>query len=351
MVKQISEVKTLFIADTHLGFDYPIKPKIVRRRRGDDFFNNYHIALQQAFDKKVDFVLHGGDMFFRAKGHQSVVTKSFEPLLKIAESGIPVIIVPGNHERSFLPVSLLETHPNIFIFDKPRSFNFTIRNIKVSFAGFPCIRKNIKDKFVQAANETGFVSSNADFKFLCMHQTVEGAVVGVQNFTFKYGDDIIRGADIPEGLDAVLSGHIHRMQVLERDLTGKRLRCPVIYPGSIERTSSAEREERKGYYILTLSKDSLLNYKKLSWDFKTLYARPMINKVINLDYLQTNQIQDYVRGMLSKLDKDGVVRIKIEGTPVQEKLKMLNANFLRNAAPVTMNVDLALPYDGRFNRN
>ena len=34
-------IRILFLADTHLGFDLPVKPRINRRRRGIDFFKNY----------------------------------------------------------------------------------------------------------------------------------------------------------------------------------------------------------------------------------------------------------------------------------------------------------------------
>ncbi|MEN8098660.1 MAG: metallophosphoesterase, partial [Chloroflexota bacterium] len=60
-------IKLLFLSDTHLGFDQPIKPKIVRRRRGPDFFRNYHRALQAGIEGEVDLVIHGGDMFFRSR--------------------------------------------------------------------------------------------------------------------------------------------------------------------------------------------------------------------------------------------------------------------------------------------
>ena len=46
--------RVLFLTDTHLGFDYPFRPRIQRRRRGLDFFANYEKALAPALDGKVD---------------------------------------------------------------------------------------------------------------------------------------------------------------------------------------------------------------------------------------------------------------------------------------------------------
>ncbi len=64
---------------------------------------------------------------------------------------------------------------------------------------------------------------------------------------------MIPGRAIPGGLAAVLAGHIHRHQILTRDLAGRRLASPVLYPGSTERTSYAERTETKGYLRLRVA--------------------------------------------------------------------------------------------------
>jgi hypothetical protein len=37
-------IRILLIADTHLGFDLPFRPRINRRRKGPDFFANFERA-------------------------------------------------------------------------------------------------------------------------------------------------------------------------------------------------------------------------------------------------------------------------------------------------------------------
>ena len=83
--------------------------------------------------------------------------------------------------------------------------------------------------FDPGRRSVGCSACAADIRLLCLHQTVEGS--RVKGYTFRSGDDIIRGRDIPAGLAAVLCGHIHRSQVLTRDLAGKRLAAPVLLPG------------------------------------------------------------------------------------------------------------------------
>lgn len=84
-------VRILFLADTHLGFDMPFKPRIKRRRRGPDFFAGFEQALKPAFQKKVDCVVHGGDLFYRSKVPAGLVSLAFEPLIRVASLGYPGI--------------------------------------------------------------------------------------------------------------------------------------------------------------------------------------------------------------------------------------------------------------------
>ena len=80
------DIRILLLADTHLGFDMPRKPRIERRRRGEEFFNNYLLALRPAIDMEIDVVVHAGDLFYRSRVGEAVVAKAFEPLLKIADA-------------------------------------------------------------------------------------------------------------------------------------------------------------------------------------------------------------------------------------------------------------------------
>jgi exonuclease SbcD len=108
-------VRVLFLADTHLGFDLAFRPRLERRRRGPEFFANFKRALQPALNGRVDCVVHGGDLLFRSKVPARLVGMAFEPLKQVADTGTPVYLVPGNHERSAIPHRHLAEHPHIHI--------------------------------------------------------------------------------------------------------------------------------------------------------------------------------------------------------------------------------------------
>ena len=329
-------MKILFLADTHLGFDLPDNPRILRRRRGEDFFKNYNHVLSQAKSGTIDLVIHGGDVFFRSRIPAVVIERAFTPLIDLAEKGIPVVIVPGNHERGKIPLHLWTAHPGIHIFHRPTTFTFKIDGLHLGISGFPFTR-SIRESFPVLLNATGHEQVSTDISLLCMHQTVEGATVGPSNFVFRRGKDIIRGRDIPAFFDAVCSGHIHRGQILRRTLDGTRLRSPVIYPGSIERTSCAERNEAKYFCILELSPRDSENLVQIQW--KELTTRPM-NTII-VDRGSEDAILEQVRERLKEFDPNSIVRVEIRGEDADLPFEGSVAEKLRAIAPTSMNINLA----------
>jgi DNA repair exonuclease SbcCD nuclease subunit len=334
----MSGIKILFLSDTHLGFDLPFRPRIERRRRGDDFFANFERALEPARQGKVDCVVHGGDILYRSKVPAELVAMAFQPLKQLADQGMPVYVVPGNHERSGIPYGLLAHHPKIHLFDRPKTFGLDVNGFRLGLAGFPCVRNGIRRSFRKELEKTGWQNESADGYILCMHQSVEGAVVGPVDYVFRNHQDVISASDIPSGFAAILSGHIHRFQVLTRDLRGKLMSAPVFYPGSIERTSFAEKDEKKGYLFLEVGPGGKLT----RWRFCELPARPMLQVELDAHRMKRTELKRSLESLLTKLPSDGVVRVRISGQVQKEALPVLIAASLRALAPPTMNLSVKL---------
>jgi len=345
-----STLDILLLADTHLGFDDPLRPRVERRRRGPDFFRAFEQSLAPALGPRregetrhapgVDAVVHGGDLLYRSRVPPSLVHRALEPLLRVAERGTPVFLVPGNHERSRIPYPLLAEHPNLHVFHRPRRFDLETRGVKLTVAGFPFTRKVRGAAFEDLLERTGGRRSNADVRLLCMHQAVEGARVGVNDFTFRAGDDVVRGRDIPGGFAAVLAGHIHRAQVLTTDLAGRRLAAPVLYPGSIERTSFAERSEDKGYLRLRV-RPGPGGGRLAGWRFEPLPARPMQVVDLDVDRLNAPELRIRLGRALQECHPEGVVRVDLTGRLAEGAERVLSAASVRSLAPPTMNVTVS----------
>ena len=339
-------LRIVLMADTHLGFDYPVKPRVERRRRGPDFFANFRQVLTYARQTHPDLVLHGGDLFFRARVPQKIVDLVYADLFDFAGEGIPFIIVPGNHERSILPASLFLNHPNIYVFDKQKTYEFYFNDVKVSLSGFPCERKAARDKFSSLLKSSGWYEQDADIKLLCMHQTVEGAQVGPANYTFRSGKDVIQRQDLPGDAAAVLCGHIHRQQVLGDPANSKMEYPLVIYPGSIERTSFAEKDERKGFYEIEFAET------KGSWGIRRLKfielpSRPMED--LQLDGKVTPEsLGDFILSRITVMAPGSIVRLRCDPKTDPEVISMVTSKFLREILPESMNYQFSVEFRQRL---
>ena len=324
----MERTRILLLADTHLGYDSPTRPRIERRRRGEEFLRNYLLALQVARDRRVDLLVHGGDLFFRSRIPDSLVSRAFTPLIEVAERGIPIYMVPGNHERSSLRQGLFELHPGIRVFARPRTFRLQIRGTRIALSGFPFLRGDARAEFATLARETGWNEQPADVSLLCLHQAVDGARVGVQNHTFRDTPDVIRHRDVPEGFDAVLVGHIHRYQVLNTDV-------PVYYPGATCRTSFAERLEPKGCLVLDATCDR--GRVTIRHEFIGLPVRPMVDF-----HVSSRDTRDGLVARFAALDPESIVRVGAD-----EPVEWLRMEGLRSLAPPTMNIEIKLRWQTR----
>lgn len=327
------EARIVLFADTHLGFDYPVRPRVERRRRGPDFFANFHRVLDYARETRPDAVVHGGDLFFRARVPQVIVDMVYRDLFEFAGEGIPLLIVPGNHERSILPVSLFLGHPNLYIFDKPQTFTLDTGQARLALSGFPCQRKEVRAKFTSLLQESGWGDHHGDCQLLCLHQTIEGARVGPSGYTFRHGEDVIPRSQLPQEAAAVLCGHIHRQQVLG-GLHG--IGPPVLYPGSIERTSFAEKDENKGFYDLRFSRPEGGDWSLEETTFIQMPARPMVDLYLEKN-LDANNVLDFIQAQVAQIDPQAVIRLRCHPDLEPSVRGMVTSRVLREMLPETIN--------------
>jgi hypothetical protein len=254
--------------------------------------------------------------------------------------------VPGNHERSRIPHERFAEHPNIHIFRDPTTFRLLIRGTRVALSGFPYHRKAVRKGFPELLRETGWHQEEADLRLLCVHHCVEGATVGPSDHTFRNAPDVIRASDLPGNFAAVLSGHIHRHQILRRDLQGRSLDTPVYYSGSVERTAFAEIGEEKGYLILE-AVPGPRGGRTVRERFVGLPARPMEMLEISPDggpgaAWAPGQLTTRLMDALASVPPDAVLQIRIRGTVPRGSMEEISAAALREVAPGEMNLQLLL---------
>jgi DNA repair exonuclease SbcCD nuclease subunit len=340
-------VRVLFVSDTHLGFDLPARPRVDRRRRGPDFFACFARALEPALGGEADVVVHGGDLLYRSRVPASLVYEALQPLLRVAEAGVPVLLVPGNHERSAIPRPFLAAHPRLHVFRGPSTVVIERRGLRVAFAGFPYACA-VRQAFPALLAATGYRETEADARVLCIHHCVEGAVCGPPpGFTFRDGEDVVRASDLPDDVAVVLCGHVHRHQVLRRDLGGRPLSAPVVYAGSVERTSFAERDEAKGYVMATIVAGGS-GGRLLDCGFRPLPARPM--RVYEVAATSgASGLEGEIRAAIAASPPDVVLQLRVP--EALAGADALRAARLRALGPATANVTVSVhPTSGSSSR-
>jgi DNA repair protein SbcD/Mre11 len=332
-------LRALFVSDTHLGLDLPARPRVERRRRGPDFFACFERALEPALRGEADVVVHGGDLLYRSRVPASLVHRALTPLMRVADAGVPVLLVPGNHERGALPYPLLATHELLHVLRGPSTVVVERHGQRVAFAGFPYAR-GVRQAFPALVEATGYRRAEADARVLCLHQCVEGATCGPPpGFTFRAGDDVVRASDLPADVAVVLSGHVHRHQVLRHDLRGRPLAAPVVYAGSVERTSFAEWNEVKGFVMLSIGAGGP-GGRLLRCDFQPLPARPM--RVYEVaEGSPASGLEGEIRGAIASSPPDVVLQVRVPES-LAGAAQTLGAARLRAMGPPTANVTVSV---------
>ena len=136
----------------------------------------------------------------------------------------------------------------------------------------------------------------------------------------------------------MLSGHIHRHQVLRSDLRGRPLAAPVVYAGSVERTSFAERDEVKGFVTLALGAGGR-GGRLLDCDVPPA-ARAADARPRSAGRLAPSSLERSVRAAIAAAPPDVVLQLRV---PVAlAGAEVLRAARLRALAPQTANVTVSV---------
>jgi DNA repair exonuclease SbcCD nuclease subunit len=344
--KSSESIKYLFLSDTHFGINFANIPRNkLKYTHGTRFFDAFTEVISNSIKREgIDFILHGGDFFNRSKPPAHVIQKATSILLKAAED-VPVYIVPGNHERSKLPIGLLKYQENINIFSEPCSYFFTKGNITLRIAGFPYIRHNAKEKLriiLKQAwdNQVDKFPSPSDYNILLLHQLIQGSKI--EHYTFYKGHNVIKFRDLFSKFHLIATGHVHRFQFLyncknsvksthkkhivlqnvnngiwrfEEEISGNHDGPVVCYTGSLERVSALERNEEKGFILGEIAKSTssskpVLKSKirfiprpaipiiYLKWDLNLNPEIKWLNKTINkMEDMSSSPFSEEIAGL------------------------------------------------------
>lgn len=318
-----TSLRILHTADSHIGADLPVRGNGKYARRGSDFVTSFRRVLARAHEYQVDVVIHAGDLFDRSHPGDGAITAGTEPLWQLAQAGLPVVIVPGNHERSVLPGALLLSHPNIHVLRERQTVVLNCHGLRVAIAGLPCLRRTASAGFAQAVQATNWKQAHADVNLLAVHQTFAGARCGPANFQFRTGDDVVPREAIPPGFHCIAAGHIHRYQILSTlDPDGP----PLVYCGSPDRIAFAELGEPKGCVIV----DFVAGRARPR--FVEHAVRPMEIVPFDVTGLSGSQVVEHILELIQTVPAEAVVQVRLSGQATRRSLSGLQATTRIRAA-------------------
>lgn len=310
-------MRLLAIADTHLGYETG-KSSEARNFTYERMFHVFEEIHQLAKKNQVDAIVHAGDLFNRSKPRKKAVKRAFDIIEEILLDDIQFLIVPGNHERSRLPLSLLNFHQKCHFFSKLSNVTFG----SCSIIGFPYQSGNISKLFLAINKLTQKIDSKCSI-ILC-HQLFVGATFGPHQFMFKESHGAININNFTSNICLFITGHVHRAQMLNGG--------QVVYPGALERTSFVESIEPKGYLLIDIEDSNLkVNFHQLQSSPMSVLEINLVTHELNMDELHEKIMPGLSRTLLRLVGRsittDELESIKLLFPPKDYPLFVISPRF------------------------
>jgi exonuclease SbcD len=336
-------LKFVHTADTHLGFEFirtSMPDEEGRRRRAEWIYDNFLAVVNHALSIEADLFIHSGDLFNKYYIPRDRLDTLIRPFVDLSKAGIPVLLIPGNHERSEFPFDLFHGVKDVFVFDRPKSLCFDVDGYKVGIAGFPFIRNDSKRTFLKALEQTEYAELRTDFNILVTHQAFDGATVGPMDFTFRPGrSDTVTRETLPLDFEYVAAGHIHRCQVLSHP---KRPRMNIVYPGSVQRMSFAEIDENKAFVVAEVIGD------RIETRFIPLPEWDMEMVEIEAAGQSPEALQNGIRSQFWRFREDMVIRFNLTGGSRMSDYAQIDFESLRREMPSVLECQFVIKTEKRW---
>ena len=282
------------IADTHLGL-----VQYGSNEREQDVYDVFNQAIDISIKDKVDFVIFAGDIFENPKPNGNAILQMANALKRLKENDIDSFFILGEHDVS----NIKHQNPVPYIYHN-LGFSKYIGNGKpieykgVMLVGFDKIRPP-----EMAQNEERFTKVDKNIenfpghKILVLHQ-------GITEFNKFAGE--LQSTDLPKNFTYYAMGHLHDKDVKQFN----HLKGPIVYPGSIELTTSEGiKDIKKGFFEVDISgNEAIPNWIELD-------TRPQFS--FKTEYKELTKTIDEITEKISSLTKKPVIEVKIQGEDIE----------------------------------
>ncbi|HZD42431.1 MAG TPA: metallophosphoesterase, partial [Methanomicrobiales archaeon] len=235
------------IADTHLGLSAfsKIDPATGMNLRERMIYDNFLAAVDAIIRAKPAAVVHAGDLFHQVKPKTRAYTVVLEALSRFHESGIPLVVIAGNHSMvktryTSSPFEVLEYHAA----DIYAAYKYAYRRVELDDTCFHLIPNMLQVEDYRRAFDRIEVSKSS-FNVLVMHGLASALS---DRRLHSVAEHEIDSTMLSDQFDYIALGHFHgQVQVADN----------AWYSGSLEYCNYGEIEDKKGGLLIDLSSHSV----------------------------------------------------------------------------------------------
>lgn len=324
-------IKIAHLADTHLGYrQYGLQ------EREDDFYDSFINIVDDIIERKVDYVIHSGDLFDQPKPPIKALLVAQACFNKLMDNNIEVYVIAGNHDilqrrNTSLPQELYENEYFHILSTKDNHF---ILKEDIYLTGIPYIQKTHEAKVKEMLDNLVLETKNHKHSILMLH----GGVTKFFEFNCEFELDTI-----PEGFDYYAMGHIHQR------ITDNFKNGIIAYPGSTDIKDKGEILEYdnkgKGYTLLTIDENIETEYVDFELERKFIVKDI---KYYELDE-KIDELVEEIENILLKRTKKPVLLLNIKegnfdrsdvSSRIYDKLGELSLTIRLTYEPTEMDITI-----------
>ena len=257
----------------------------------------FDTLIGQAIQEKVDFVIIAGDLYDGDWRDYRTGLFFVRQMGRLAEEGIPVFLLYGNHDAQSRITRRLDLPGNVRTFASRRPQTFALEELGVSLHGQSFPRRDVSDNLVP-----GYPQPVQDTFNIGVLHTGLGGMGGHANYAPCALHDLVN-----KGYDYWALGHVHQGGVLNE-------RPHVVFPGNLQGRHIRETGP-KSAYLVAVNDGELAELSPIHADVVRWALLP-----VNVDgCTKMNEVVDRVRTVIENAierDSDGrllACRIELTG--------------------------------------
>ncbi|MCM3114373.1 DNA repair exonuclease [Neobacillus sp. MER 74] len=296
----MKRISFIHAADLHLdspmvGLKY--LPQDIFTRVKESTFAALKKVTEAAILHQVDFVILAGDLFDGEDRSLRAQSRFRTEMLKLAENGIQVYVIHGNHDHLNGSWVHLNMPANVHVFNSEVESKVlqTKNGAIVHLYGFSYPTRHVYDRKIDDYRK----KDGADFHIGILHGNESGGAEHDNYAPFSVSDLH------KKEFDYWALGHIHKRAVLSES-------PPIIYPGNIQGRNKKETGMKGIYHVTLTDLDKKINFIETAdiiWEETVVDASAAENFLDVLQLCQTtiNSFRREQKGTLLSLSLKNIV--------------------------------------------